>query len=396
MKFPLPVQEMPGGCIAVILPISGLWLKDDYPHVQGRRGHILSYELNVKKLDEGMHALHSCDRKWCVNFEHLREGTKSDNMKDVLDRQGPAYSEALREGHFQSRKYKSKSQRSEAAKKGWSEERRKEMSKRMLGNKHSVGNQNRKGRQMFKDPQVTVLAATENDPVRAAALLIFSKHTRLNMSPGGLEAIRTKAADDPEWMLSELNYMSKTIRSSWELLDITFMIENVSRACAQQITRTRQASYAMQSTRVSDVRGTTFHRPADLKDEAQYKKALQASMDSYVSLVDSGEKLEDARGVLPMNVHCNLVAKYNLRTLADLLPARTSYRAQGEYNEVARQMKEAILEMWPWAEMFFRPRHEIANTILDELMAAAEKGASVHEIKILASKAKDSINGADK
>ena len=266
----------------------------------------------------------------------------------------------------------------------------------MPGDKHSIGNENRKGRKMFKDPQVTILAATERDPIDAAALLIFSKHTRLNMSPEGLEAIRARVADDPEWMLSELSYMAKTIRSSWELLDVTFMIENVSRACAQQITRTRQASYAMQSTRVSDVRGATFHRPADLKDEAQYKNALQASMDSYVGLVDSGEKLEDARGVLPMNIHCNLVAKYNLRTLADLLPARTSYRAQGEYNIVAAQMKAAVIQMWPWTELFFQPRAEIANSLLDELMAAIDNGATPHELKILASKAKDSINGGDK
>lgn len=245
-------------------------------------------------------------------------------------------------------------------------------------------------------PKVSIIAATERDAVEAAALLIFTKQTRLKMSAGGLSTVYNKCFLDPAWMDEQLDYMSKTIRSSWEFLDVTFMVENVSRACAQQMTRTRQASYAMQSQRVTDMSDVTVHEPDSVVDKSLYRNVVDRSLHDYGVLVASGEKLEDARGVLPMNVHCNLVAKYNLRTLADLLPARTSYRAQGEYNEVARQMRAAIIAMWPWAEMFFRPRFQIANTILDELMAAAENGASVHEIKILASKAKDSINGADK
>ena len=245
-------------------------------------------------------------------------------------------------------------------------------------------------------PKVTIIAATEKRPELAAALLIFTKQTRLKMSAGGLDEVRDKCIYDPDWMHEQLDYMSKTIRSSWEFLDVTFMVENVSRACAQQMTRTRQASYAMQSQRVTDMSGVTFHIPDSVKDKDAYNNSLGAGIESYRQLVEDGESMEDARGVLPMNVHCNLVAKYNLRTLADLLPARTSYRAQGEYNEVARQMRAAIIEMWPWATMFFQPRNSIANEILDELMAAAENGASVHELKILASKAKDSINGGDK
>lgn len=245
-------------------------------------------------------------------------------------------------------------------------------------------------------PRVNIIAATERDPFRAAGLLIFTKQTRLAMSPKGLDGTVQRCMAEPEWMMEQLGYMAKTIRSSWEFLDVTFMVENVSRACAQQMTRTRQASYAMQSQRVTDMSGVTFHIPETVQDKMEYEAALYDTLSNYKAAVERGESLEDARGLLAINAQCNLVTKYNLRTLADLLPARTSYRAQGEYNVVAAQMKAAVIQMWPWAELFFQPRSEIANSLLDELMAAIDNGATPHELKILASKAKDSINGGDK
>lgn len=252
----------------------------------------------------------------------------------------------------------------------------------------------------FKDPKVTILAATERDPIDAAALLIFTKSTRLMMSPGGLEATVQKCKSEPEWMASELDYMSKTIRSSWEFLDITFLVENVSRACAQQITRTRQASYAMQSQRVTNMETASFSRigiyeNADLN--AGYERALDEAMEEYGFLVDNGMNLEDARGVLPMNIQCNLVEKYNLRTLASLIPARTSYRAQGEYQEVARQMRARLFEMWPWAEVFFRPRAAIAERLLEELgdYILNADTLDAHQVKILIAKVRDQISAAE-
>lgn len=251
------------------------------------------------------------------------------------------------------------------------------------------------------NPKITVIAATELDADRAAGLLIFSKHTRLKMSPGGLEAFVVKCKEDPDWMLKELDYMSKTIRSSWELLDVTFMVENVSRACAQQMTRTRQASYAMASQRVTDMSEVTCHMPDSVQDKEVYNGILEKSLFNYSGLIGSGEKIEDARGVLPMNVHCNLIAKYNLRTLADLLPARMSYRAQGEYQEVAAQMREALIEMWPWVHLFLRPKNEMAAAAISDLKASLRKHideekvgrAAIHEIMIYLAKLEDLIQG---
>lgn len=205
---------------------------------------------------------------------------------------------------------------------------------------------------------------SENEVWRAVDLLLFTKNTRLNMSPALLDDILCWSE---EKKLQELEYMSRTIKSSWEFLDVTFLIEGVTRAVAQQMTRTRQASYAMQSQRVTDAReiAVTNNLPESSSNWALYQNAVESVKNCYSSLVDSGVPLEDARGILPMNTQCNLVAKYNLRALTDLVKARKSLRAQGEYNEIVVQMEQCTIDVWPWAKMFFSVDKQIAIEMLE-------------------------------
>jgi flavin-dependent thymidylate synthase len=212
-------------------------------------------------------------------------------------------------------------------------------------------------------------------------------------------------------MTKELDYMAKTIRSSWEFLDVTFTIRNVSRACAQQITRTRFTpidgdlfgSYAMQSQRVTDMSAMGWHNPYETGDalHEDFEVCMIEAMSKYSALVEDGSKLEDARGVLPVNLHCNLIAKYNLRMLVDLVQKRESYRAQGEYNVIAREMREALVEMWPWAELFLRPKNELAKAAVEDLKASLRAGcnesnvgrAALHDIMIKLAKVDDILQG---
>lgn len=254
---------------------------------------------------------------------------------------------------------------------------------------------------------VEIVAATEKDPIRAAALLIFTKSTRLAMDGASLETIVDQCTGNHYWMHHELEYMSKTIRSSWEFLDITFSLRNVSRACAQQITRTRYTpidgdlfgSYAMQSQRVTDMSEATWHNPVnpELADHDVFDNAVQASMDRYVDLVHRGFKLEDARGLLPVNLHCNLIAKYNLRILVDLIQARSSYRAQGEFNVIAAEMRSALIEMWPWAEIFLRPKQDLAAAAYQDCVAELDKLPGTqrdkHQLAIALAKLNDIVQG---
>ena len=84
----------------------------------------------------------------------------------------------------------------------------------------------------------------------AVDLLLFTKNTRLMDD----EDAYSKIADWPETKKQEeLDYMLQTIRSSWEFIDYTFNIRDVSRGFTHQFVRTRQASYAQQSQRTVDM-----------------------------------------------------------------------------------------------------------------------------------------------
>ncbi|NDG64821.1 MAG: FAD-dependent thymidylate synthase [Planctomycetes bacterium] len=226
---------------------------------------------------------------------------------------------------------------------------------------------------MSIQPSVSLLwftgKGTNDETYGAARLLAYTKNTRLQMTPDGYDRFENLPLADLE---RELQYMSNTIPSSWEFVDVIFSINNVSRACAQQITRTRTASFAMQSQRVTDMSQVTCHIPDSVKDKETYNDVLQAALTEYDFAVSTGESLEDARGLLPINVHCNLVAKYNLRSLVDLLRARDSMRVQGEYQMVARQMREAVFAVWPWVVPFFDPKDKKAIALIEEVAALME------------------------
>lgn len=48
--------------------------------------HVRALILRTGEQPNGRFALHSCDNKRCINPDHLRWGTQSDNMKDAVDR----------------------------------------------------------------------------------------------------------------------------------------------------------------------------------------------------------------------------------------------------------------------------------------------------------------------
>jgi flavin-dependent thymidylate synthase len=208
--------------------------------------------------------------------------------------------------------------------------------------------------------KVTLISHTQD----AVNLLLFTKSTRLNLSPGLMDEIR---AWPEERKAQELEYMSRTIKSSWEFCDLVFLIEGVTRATAQQMTRTRNASYAMQSQRVTDARSIAVTNNLEAHSNASktFDHAVRDAKTHYSRLVDAGVPLEEARGVLPMNVQCNLIAKYNLRALSDLIKARKSLRAQGEYNQIVHDMEACVLEVWPWVAPFFVSDKQIAIGMLE-------------------------------
>jgi len=211
--------------------------------------------------------------------------------------------------------------------------------------------------------KVTLLYSTPN----AIELLIFTKNTRLNMNPKGMEEIFSWPRDKK---MNELKYMASTIPSSWEFVDLIFCIEGVSRAFTHQLVRTRTASYAQQAMRIVDMTDFDYYTGPSITGELKhtYDQAMQDINYAYQAIVGSGAKPEDARGVLPTNICTNICMKINLRNFSDLVKKRMSPRVQDEYAEVLKQMVEETLKVWPWALLFIMPRNSTAHAELTQYL----------------------------
>lgn len=226
-------------------------------------------------------------------------------------------------------------------------------------------------------------------------LLIFTKQTRLNLSPGLMDEIRSWPE---ERKLQELEYMSRTIPSSWEFVNFTFLIEQVTRAFTHQLVRTRTGKYAQQTMRLLKVANKDmafgYETGPSILDKNKhiqkiYIDTMKSINDSYKCLVDLGVKPEDARGLLPTNIHTNIVVQFDLRTLSETFKKRVGIRSQGEYRDVIQTMADLVIGQYPWAELFIKPRlptvveklHDISVDVLKVDVGLANRLAK--EIDIL-------------
>lgn len=210
-----------------------------------------------------------------------------------------------------------------------------------------------------------------NFTVDAEATLAFTKDTRLQMTPQAWDDLIHR---DPETFQSQLEYMAKTIPSSWEFVDYIFSITEVSRAYTHQQVRTRTGSYAQQSMRVTDQGDYKFVMPERCANNARAIQILDrvnwSIREGYRELLAAGVPPEDARSILPTNIATNIVVKFNLRTLSELVASRSGGRTQSEYRRVVDGMASEVLRVHPWAEQFLYPK---PRDYFAELEAYAER-----------------------
>jgi thymidylate synthase (FAD) len=208
----------------------------------------------------------------------------------------------------------------------------------------------------------------------AKNLLLFTKNTRLMNEQNSYENI-TKWPEGKKQ--GELDYMLKTIKSSWEFIDYTFDIRDVSRAFTHQFVRTRQASYAQQSQRTVNMKLFGYYTPSAIEEDPKAKLIFDETMahihSGYEELLKLKMAQEDARGVLPTNIYTNIVAKFNLRTLHEMAKSRLSPRAQGEYQQVFERMIACVIKVHPWAEPFLTPTEWAAPSMAKPLNPRRKK-----------------------
>ena len=219
--------------------------------------------------------------------------------------------------------------------------------------------------------KVTLIDFNKN----AVEKLIFCKNTRLQMSASNMQDVMDMSIEEKMY---ELEYIANTIKSSWEFLDFTFMIEGVSRAFTHQFVRNRQGSYAQQTMRILDVSGFDYITGPSIETPEQmelYHGTMATIAAAYDELIESGVKIEDARGILPTNICTNIVVKYNLRTLSDMMGSRASSRTQGEFRDVIDAMYEAVIAELPWLHMFLRNKKTMAANQLESIILSDYEGS---------------------
>jgi thymidylate synthase ThyX len=91
-------------------------------------------------------------------------------------------------------------------------------------------------------------------------------------------------------------------------------------------------------------------------------EALQSDIDAmfgcnksdYAELIKRGLPVQEARGILATNITTSIIAQFSLRTLHEMANVRLCTRTQGEYQDVFRMMKAAVIEVHPWADDFIQ------------------------------------------
>lgn len=146
-----------------------------------------------------------------------------------------------------------------------------------------------------------------------------------------------------------------------EAIHMNFSLENVSRALQQQLTRTRTASYCIQSLRVIEcgnfASNCNYHCPSTVKNKAYFHNIMLSIEKSYNELLKEGNTVEDARGILPLNIFSPIHFSINFRNLIQVMESRLCVEAQGEINTVFKMIYEEVSRAMPkLAEVFLKSK----------------------------------------
>lgn len=190
----------------------------------------------------------------------------------------------------------------------------------------------------------------------------------VSISPNILETVRWAAdvsririGDDPvkyceRFTREELEeFFLRLLRESFgtplEYVSCVLYLDNVSRAAQQQISRTRVGvAFSIESMRVVPKENFAtqmlYHVPDRIaNDPEKFKEFHQSMLDiekEYNRLIAEGVEVEDARGILPLNIFSTITMSINLRSLFHMIFSRTCAKAQGEVHDIALAIMEEL------------------------------------------------------
>jgi thymidylate synthase (FAD) len=138
----------------------------------------------------------------------------------------------------------------------------------------------------------------------------------------------------------------------------SFLIEDISLPCGEQILRHRtgkftKQSYRYQTATLDAVVPPKIKRITDALDI--YLKSVQQSYSAYKELVDEGIPKEDARFVIPTGTKCRMMMTIDARNLIHFLNHRVCNDAQWEVRGVAVKMYNHLKEVAPNLARYVTP-----------------------------------------
>lgn len=151
--------------------------------------------------------------------------------------------------------------------------------------------------------------------------------------------------------------------STIEHIQLTFAVQNVSRACTHQLVRHRHMSFSQKSQRYVKEKGEfdyimpkTIEKNPKLKEK--FEEFILNTSNLYQEFIEAGIPAEDARSILPNAAASSLVASLNLRELIHLANLRLCTRAQLEIRMLVKAMVEEVIKKEPWLKPYLVPKCE--------------------------------------
>ena len=129
-----------------------------------------------------------------------------------------------------------------------------------------------------------------------------------------------------------------------------FKVENISRVCLAQFTRSKHLDYLVHSSRYCDESDCNFVWPESLQKEeftSIIKKFEDLSSEFYKQIKIAGIKSQDARFVLPQAQATELYVVGNYQAWKDFIKLRATAHAQEEVREIAFEIERQLQEVAP-------------------------------------------------
>jgi thymidylate synthase (FAD) len=131
----------------------------------------------------------------------------------------------------------------------------------------------------------------------------------------------------------------------------TFLVEDISVACQNQVVRSKHLDFMVQSKRYVDHKKGEFKfiMPEGLSNTAQdmLTTSWEYSLGMYEDLLDLGIKKEDARAVLPANTSTKMYITGNLQAYISYFKLRLNSHAQKEIRLLANKMWDLMKVEYP-------------------------------------------------